>query len=102
MTELDVRKLFAVLLVVWPEREITDQTVAVYHRTLRSLPYRLVDAAVAVWIEDEKWFPRPAELRDLAFGISDMPRRYGLNRASVEAWWAAEEAPALPAGEEQA
>jgi hypothetical protein len=63
MNTTETQRILAVLKVVWPEREIDDLTVNAYCRALVNYPYAAVERAAEEWINTERWFPKPAELR---------------------------------------
>lgn len=80
MTEGETRALLTRLLAVWPEREVTDQTVAEFWGATARMPAAVMGRAVDEWISGQKFFPRPSELVTLGLRIWEWPARHGLPR----------------------
>jgi hypothetical protein len=66
-----------------PDRPLSEAKIAIYFEDLRSLPIEGIEYAEAEWGKRQKWFPKPADLRELAMG-----------------WQARQPAPALLRGED--
>lgn len=68
MTRDEVAKLLAMLHVAWPNAPSADAAAQVraYHLALADVPYPAGEAAVAAWLKTGRFFPAPAELRELA------------------------------------
>lgn len=92
MTFEEMALLMAELKVGWPEQEIDDPRIGFYLAALADLPFPLVYAAVRWWCAEERWFPKPGELRDRAqLLLTGYPRqdsfagRVGLKQAVFRA-----------------
>lgn len=68
MTRDEVAKLLAILHVAWPNVPSGDAAaqVSAYHLALADVPYVAGEAAVVAWLRTGRFFPAPAELRELA------------------------------------
>lgn len=71
MTTNDTKKLLVTLQILWPEVTIDDPLIALYHRMLADLPWLAVNGAAEWHMAEEKWFPKPGELRDKAITLLD-------------------------------
>lgn len=76
MTPNETAQLFAKLKATWPEQTMTLPRCEVYHEALADLPWIAVDEALKWHIAEEKWFPKPAELRSKAITLLDGVVRY--------------------------
>lgn len=65
MTTEETAAMLAVLAAVWPKDKIAPDTERVYHLALSDLPGAWVQEAATQWIRANKWFPKPAELREI-------------------------------------
>ena len=61
-------KTFAYLAAAYPQRQYAKETISVYYDTLCDLDTAALMLACKKWVAGEKWFPKPAELRRLAYG----------------------------------
>jgi len=81
MERKDVTRLLGVLKAAWPDRTIGEDTVTAYEMAWCDLPADLGQRAVAEYIRTGKFFPAPAEIRELAL-------RAGLGLPAAEIAWA--------------
>ncbi|MGI8406608.1 MAG: hypothetical protein ACR2OE_17915 [Thermomicrobiales bacterium] len=87
-----------VLRSVWPNTEINANTVKAYQWALEDLTYAEGERAAKTWMRTGKFFPKPAELREIigneTAGMDEIAesawsevqrevRRVGFNRPSV-------------------
>lgn len=85
MTQGETARILAALSAVWPERFAPERgvdprsTARAYHLAWADLEYETMRAAAAEWIRRERWFPRPAELRE-ALGVRPRREDWGLGR----------------------
>lgn len=88
MTRSETKKILVSLQVVWPEMAIDDALITAYHTTLSDLPYLAVSGAAQWHMAEEKWLPKPGELRDKATTLLDGIVRYdsypGLGRTGLQ------------------
>lgn len=66
MTAAEARKLVAMLVGAFGKNDITDETVAVYADRLQELDRDAAHRAVLKLVDSSKFFPRIAEIRELA------------------------------------
>lgn len=76
----EVARLLGVLKSAWPDRAINDETVMAYELAWSDLPYDLARDAVAEYLRTGKFFPAPAEIRELAL-------RAGVGLPAAEIAW---------------
>lgn len=81
MTELQIKKLVAILVAAFPAGKFTSDTVAIYERMLGDLDYALAQAAVERLLATAKFLPTVAEIREAALTLSA-----GETRPGGEAW----------------
>lgn len=66
MTDTTFRQGMTMLAAVWPEKAPAAETVAAYWLALSDLTDDEWRAACQAAVKTSKWFPKPAELRELA------------------------------------
>jgi hypothetical protein len=71
MDRADTAKILSILTVVWPKVEISNVRLTAYSLAWSDVDYRFMEQAAADWIRDEKYFPAPASLRDIALTYQD-------------------------------
>lgn len=88
MTREETALALSALKREWRETEVDAERIELWHRALVDLPYPAVEAAVLWWVAEEKWCPRPGELRERAERLIDgiirhdsYPARVGLQAA---------------------
>jgi hypothetical protein len=71
MTRDEVGKLLAMLHAAWPGAPAGDPgaQVRAFELALSDLPYSAGEQAVATWIRTSRFFPAPAELREMALNV---------------------------------
>ena len=72
-TELEkqTKKVMVILYPVWPKGELAPEAITAYSMAFRGMDFGLLQAAAAEWIATEKWFPKPAELINLAYDLAE-------------------------------
>lgn len=70
MTDLEAKKLVAVLVAAFPTTKATMDTVGIYTRMLADLEYPAANAAVEQLLAISKWMPTVAEIRERALSLS--------------------------------
>jgi hypothetical protein len=70
MTDLQVKKLVAVLLAAFPSSKATAETVTTYVRMLADLEYVAANAAVERLLATAKFLPTIAEIREAALTVN--------------------------------
>lgn len=83
MTEIQAKKLVAVLVAAFPNSKLTDDTVGIYVRMLADLDYPAANAAVEKLLATSKWPPTVAEIREAAVSL-----HVGEVKSGGEAWGA--------------
>lgn len=81
MTEIETKKLIAVMVAAFPTTKINDDSVRIYARMLSDLEYVATNAAVEQLIATSKWMPTVAEIRERVVSLQT-----GEVRAGGEAW----------------
>lgn len=81
MTELEAKKLIAVMVAAYPTTKVSDDSVRIYVRMLADLDYPAANAAVEQLLAISKWMPTVAEIRERVLSLS-----VGEVRAGGEAW----------------
>lgn len=77
MTEVEVRKLVAVLLGAYPATRMAPNTATVYERMLRDLDYPAANAAVERLLATSKFMPSVAEIRESVLSLTTGDQRPG-------------------------
>lgn len=77
MTDLQTKKLVAVLLAAYPNNKVTDETVGAYVRMLGDLEYQAASAAVERLIATSKFLPSIAEIRETTLTLYTGEQRPG-------------------------
>lgn len=81
MTIAETARLIAILKMAWPAHPLeAEQGAAVYHRAMADIPFDLAERAVDEWLRTGKFFPAPAEIRELAL-------RAGVGLPAAEIAW---------------
>jgi len=78
MTREETAKLIAMLKAIWPNHPIhnAEALIAAYHLVWADIPYDAGLAAVTQYAASERYFPSPAEIRELAaqhLGVAPTP-----------------------------
>lgn len=81
MTELQIKKLVAVMVAAHPSSKVSEESIAVYARMLADLDYPAANAAVEQLLATSKWMPTVAEIRERVVSL-----HAGEVRAGGEAW----------------
>lgn len=81
MTEVQVKKLVAVLLASFPNAKATDETIGAYVRMLADLDYTAASAAVERLLATSRFLPSIAEIREASLTL-----HVGEQRPGGEAW----------------
>lgn len=68
--------LVAAMRAYYPDRNPlpNEQTIELWYRQLKDIPYRLAEAALNKWVVTNKWPPTIADLREMVVTISDGPQ----------------------------
>lgn len=77
MTQLEAKKLVAVLVASFASSKITIDTVGVYERMLSDLDYVVANAAVERLLATAKFLPTIAEIREACLALSTGEKRPG-------------------------
>jgi len=77
----EIAVLLRVLRSVWPKTELNPDTVQAYEWALDDVPFHDGERAVKVWIRTGKFFPKPAELREIVSKAA-----LGENEIAESAW----------------
>jgi len=88
-TDKVVKQVLAVLAVAYPGFEMAKETPQVYAQLLKDIPDDVLIAAVQQHAANSKWFPKIAELREVA---QDIQARAAGVLTSEESWLAVREA----------
>jgi hypothetical protein len=70
VTEIQAKKLVAILVAAYPNSKITDDNVVVYVRMLADLDYAAANAAVERLLATSKWPPTVAEIREATLALT--------------------------------
>lgn len=81
MTQVEIKKLVAVLMAAFPSSKLTPETSGIYERMLADLEYPATNAAVEQLLATSKWVPTVAEIRERALDLLGGERKSG-----IEAW----------------
>jgi len=81
MNKAETGKIIAILVGAGGRSDVTEMTIPVWQQALVDLPYHLVEQAAMEWTRDRKYWPYPAELREIvARNLIGLPADAG------EAW----------------
>jgi hypothetical protein len=73
ITWAETEKVLGMLKVIWPEHQVNDGVTTLYYELLSDLPLVSVMGAAKWHMAEDRWFPKPSDLRDraerLMFGI---------------------------------
>jgi hypothetical protein len=68
--------LFKKLLIAFPDAKrngVNKETAALYQRKLSDIPDQVLERAIEAYIDNGKWFPKIAELREAARKVAKLP-----------------------------
>lgn len=86
MAELmEVGEVMAFLSTIWPEKQVTKDTMKAYHVLLCDIPKELLMAAAIHLAATSQWLPKPKELREAAAELDARSRNAEMPTAE-EAW----------------
>lgn len=67
-------KIITILATNDVSGRVTEATPHAWHLVMADVPYDAAQAAAAEWLKHHKWFPMPAEFRDvLVSALTDLP-----------------------------
>ena len=67
---LDIQAVLKTLSSAYPDKKHNETTLKLYYELLADIPPRILDKAARLHIRSSVWFPRIAELRQLAARIA--------------------------------
>lgn len=81
MTQLEAKKLIAVLTALWPDAKWSSETCNAYEQAIMDLDYGIANKAVKRVCEENKFRPTVAEIRGAAVSVELGPKR-----TAMDAW----------------
>ncbi len=85
MNQAETARVLTILTEIWDTKEVTPTIIAIWQKALEDLEYPDVEEATLAWIGNERWFPKPGELRERI-----QPRAAGMDLQGVPppSYWA--------------
>jgi hypothetical protein len=103
MNKSDCAKIIAILATNDRTGVVTPATIDAWELVMQDIPYEAAQVAAYQWLMHSKWFPMPAEFRDILVnaltGLPDPDDAWSVVIARMKATYPGQDAPAWDAPE---